>query len=318
MFAGAAQSLFLSQVWVATFCYLSQHRLVAYERIGLRSLELFRREIPSAGNCVSRRLTAVSVTTMSPSLPPEILDLIIGHLDDKPTFNACCLVSKSWVPRARRHLFAHIEFTPWGSSVRLWMEAFPVPSTSPTHYTRSLWLTQFDMADAVSLGAFTWIHQFRNIVELRVRGTAENGPTPVSLAPLHGLSPTLKLLHLFRLSAKLSELLNLICSFPLLEDLWLHFVTTKDAINTWNTLSTLPRLTGKLSLLAARQINPLIHGLLAIPSGPHFTRIVAAYPAGGSQPTNELISRCSDTLESLTVIHNASSAFHLAPMSDWC
>jgi len=50
-------------------------------------------------------------TTMSRSLPPEILDLIVDHLHDEPTaLKACCLVSKSWVPRTWNHLFALVEF----------------------------------------------------------------------------------------------------------------------------------------------------------------------------------------------------------------
>ncbi|KAF9643160.1 hypothetical protein BDM02DRAFT_3081141, partial [Thelephora ganbajun] len=44
-------------------------------------------------------------------LPPEILDYIIDLLHDKPeTLKQCCLVSKSWVSRTRKHLFADIEF----------------------------------------------------------------------------------------------------------------------------------------------------------------------------------------------------------------
>jgi hypothetical protein len=51
-------------------------------------------------------------TAMSnPDLPPEILDYIIDLLHDEPeTLKRCCLVSKSWVPRTRKHLFADIGF----------------------------------------------------------------------------------------------------------------------------------------------------------------------------------------------------------------
>ena len=44
-------------------------------------------------------------------LPPETLDYITDFLDDKPEiFNECSLVSKSWVPRARKYLPAKIMF----------------------------------------------------------------------------------------------------------------------------------------------------------------------------------------------------------------
>ncbi|KAF9642569.1 hypothetical protein BDM02DRAFT_3078319, partial [Thelephora ganbajun] len=44
-------------------------------------------------------------------LPPEIFDYIVDFLHDTPeTLKQCCLVSKSWVPRTRKYLFADIEF----------------------------------------------------------------------------------------------------------------------------------------------------------------------------------------------------------------
>ncbi|KAF9642961.1 hypothetical protein BDM02DRAFT_3104213, partial [Thelephora ganbajun] len=57
----------------------------------------------------------MSQTTMSnphkPHLPPEILDYIVDFLYNEPeTLKQCCLVSKSWVPRTRKHLFADINF----------------------------------------------------------------------------------------------------------------------------------------------------------------------------------------------------------------
>ena len=53
---------------------------------------------------------------MSISLPPEIFDLIVEHLrEERTTLKVCCVVAKSWVPRARRHLFTRVEFRPIGS-----------------------------------------------------------------------------------------------------------------------------------------------------------------------------------------------------------
>ena len=58
---------------------------------------------------------------MSPSLPSEILDLIFDHVrDEQPTLKACCVISKLWMQRARRHLFARIEFHASRSQVELW------------------------------------------------------------------------------------------------------------------------------------------------------------------------------------------------------
>ena len=43
------------------------------------------------------RPVPVETTMSTPSLPPEILDLIVGHLCDKTALKTCCIVSKSWV-----------------------------------------------------------------------------------------------------------------------------------------------------------------------------------------------------------------------------
>ena len=64
-------------------------------------------------------------------LPPEILDSVIDLLHDEPeTLKQCFLVSKSWVPRTRRHLFAYIKFRS-ASDLRSWKKAFPDVADSP-------------------------------------------------------------------------------------------------------------------------------------------------------------------------------------------
>ena len=74
----------------------------------------------------------------NPYLPSEILDHIADFLHDEPeTLEVCCLVSKSWVPRTRRHLFTNIEFHSV-NAIDLWKETFPDPSNSPAYHTRTL------------------------------------------------------------------------------------------------------------------------------------------------------------------------------------
>ena len=47
----------------------------------------------------------------SPYLPAELLDYIVDHLHDtKDALKSCGLLSKSWIPRTRRRLFANILF----------------------------------------------------------------------------------------------------------------------------------------------------------------------------------------------------------------
>ena len=90
---------------------------------------------------------------MRPRFPPEISDYIVdiihGNRDEK-TLKQCCLVSKSWVPRTRKHLFAAIKFR--GPAYwEMWKEIFRDPINSPACYTRSLsFVAKKDVPDVVA------------------------------------------------------------------------------------------------------------------------------------------------------------------------
>jgi len=91
-------------------------------------------------------------------LPPEILDCIVDHLHDEPeTLKQCCLVSKSWVPRSRKHLFANILFYT-RRHPRAWKEAFPDLSRSPVHYTHTLAIDPLKTFAMVNAGEDAWAH----------------------------------------------------------------------------------------------------------------------------------------------------------------
>lgn len=119
-----------------------------------------RDAVPSAEPLVAK-------TTVLPSLAPEILDLVVDHLRDEPTtLKACCLISRSWVPRARQHLFAEIRFGLAGfRGIGSWMVAFPDPSGLPARYACRLGISDFDAATLMSAGALTWFRHFHNAIE---------------------------------------------------------------------------------------------------------------------------------------------------------
>ena len=183
---------------------------------------------------------------MSLPLPPEILDLIVDHLHDEPTtLRACCLVSKSWIPRTRRHLFARVEFRS-SRLFKLWMKAFPDSSNSPAHYTRSLDLAHF--SDATS-----------------------------------------------------PQVLDFICSFPLLEDLTLLFSLYDDFNDDdeWDVPPTAPKFTGSLYVDGSNRY--IARKLLHLPSGLHFSKVTVLSDFGFIDVANELVSGCSGTLEFLVL-----------------
>jgi hypothetical protein len=240
---------------------------------------------------------------MSSSLPPEILDLITDHLRDKPTtLKACCLVSKSWIQRTRKHLFACVKFHPTDSPIELWKKTFPDPPNSPACHTRHLSIYDLSVVTAADADAGGWIRTFHNVEHLHLECLSMEHQA--SLVPFHGLPLTLKSLSLRAIS---SEVLDLICSFPLLEDLRLSSPRCRSG--AWNTPPTSPKLTGSLDLRAIWGIRPVIHRLLDLPDGLHFARVMVMCRTEDAKLTTDLVSRCSDTLEYLEVSYYAPGAF---------
>ena len=240
---------------------------------------------------------------MPPSLPPEILDLIVDFLHDElGALKACCLVSKSWVHRIREHIFADVELS-WESHIKLWKKTFPDLSNSPARYTRNL--TIYTSQSLTSAG---WIRAFSGLVRLEV-DVISCGNDEKILVPLRGLSPTLKSLHLYYGSSALfSEIFGLVCSFPLLEDLTLLSLGN-NKIDVWDIPSTSPKLTGCLDLNTADGMRPTLRRLLELPGGLRFSKIVITCFDEDVEPVMDLVSECSDTLESLSMTYHNIGAF---------
>lgn len=239
---------------------------------------------------------------MSSSLPPEILDLIVDHLHDEPaTLKTCCIVSKSWVRRTRKHLFADIEFHASKSHFELWMETFPDPSNSPAHHTRALSICGTPLATPAYVGVGDWIRSFRNIVRLRLEHQDQ-----ASLVPFYGLSPTVRSLHL---TYTAPEIFPFVCSFPHLEDLALVGLRHAGDLDRWSAPLTSPRLTGSLGLWVFGSARPVIRRLLELPGGPRFSKITVLSFHEDAESVTDLVSKCSDTLESLAVVYLPLGAF---------
>ena len=155
---------------------------------------------------------------MSRSLPPELLDLIVCYLRDEPAaLKACCIVSKSWVSRTRKYLFAHIQFRSPKYTIELWKQTFPDPSNSLAHYTRSISFLEPDSAALVNPDVIGWIRSFHRVEDLLLKFSGCDNHE--SLAQLHGLSSALRSLYLIHFVIPLSKIFNFISSFPPLEDL---------------------------------------------------------------------------------------------------
>ena len=246
-------------------------------------------------------------TTMACSLPSEILDLIVDHLrDERTTLKACCVTSKSWVPRARKHLFARIQFHARERPIESWIQAFPDPSNSLAHHPRTLSFGRQDASTLVNPDIGRWIRAFHRVESLHM-DTLGWDDYRVSFVQLHRFSPILKSLTLIHSSVSLSEVFSLICSFPLLEDLVLLTIGPKNETDRWNPPPTSPKFTG--SLMISGGIHPVTCRLCDLPGGLRFSKITLSYTNEVTTSVTDLVSRCSDTLESLTISRRASGAF---------
>ena len=257
-------------------------------------------------------------TASIPSLPNEILDHIVDFLHDKPdVLKLCCLVSKSWVPRSRTHFFPQqVEFKSPADLKKL-KEVFQAPKNSPGSYVRSV---SFYHVDQLTDADVAWVRSFEHVVRLDV--FISFGPN-VSFTPVHNLSPTLKSLSVGWDDLPLEQVFDLICSFPLLEDLHVFGAGCVRGEGAVSKTLCLPPLIGTLLLQTTEA--GFARKLLELPGLLRFREIVLK-PNTGSEfgGVNDLVGRCSDTLECIDLawcIHGKSYTFslhhRLRPVSDW-
>ena len=251
-------------------------------------------------------------------LPAEILDHVVDHLHDtQGALRNCCLVSKSWVSRTRKHLFADIKFYP--KSLQSWKETFPDPSTSPARYAKKLHIVHPQVVTAADAELGGWIRGFSRVVHFKV-GSSIYDLSKLSFAPFHGFSPVIKSLSVVISAFPASWIFNLILSFPLLEDLslFVHDNRPGDGFGVDEMPIIQPSsprvLTGSLDLrVLGRGIGPFTCRLLSLPGGIHFRKLSWTWSREEElSPIMGLVEACSHTLETLNVTCN------LAGRPIWC
>ena len=127
--------------------------------------------------------------------------------------------------------------------------------------------------------------------------------------PFHGLSPIIKSLRLDFIYLP-SKALDLIISFPLLEDL---AVTAFNEVATHNSdssdgppivvhSSSLPMFTGSLKLSLGGGMQAIARRLLSLPGGLHFRKLTFEWSHKEDPPlATAFVEECSRTLESLDI-----------------
>ena len=246
-------------------------------------------------------------------LPLEILDHIVDFLhDNREPLSQCCLVSKSWIPRVRKHIFAVVKFRTL-DDIDTWKKTFPDPSNSPAQYTRTLSITCFEVVTAVDIAEGGWIPTFSRVVSLDLHVGLKPIAVPmrISFAPFYKLSPTLKSLNVTSFLLPLSQVLNLVHSLSLLEDLALVGTGTVIDDNECDgppavvSSSIQPKLTGTLDIFLFGGVAVALRPLLHPPNGVHLRAIKLSWckDVEDLRCLVELVVACSGTLESLYVAY---------------
>jgi hypothetical protein len=244
-------------------------------------------------------------------LPAEILDHIVDHLHDtKTALSNCSLVSKSWIPRTRKHLFADIGFQV-ALRMRSWKKTFPDSATSPARYTKTLYIGDHVLtAGDAEVGSL--LRDFSCVVHLEVGDHGSGFDTSkVSFAPFCGFSPILKSFRVITSDVPSSRIFNLILSFPLLEDLDI-FVSAgntngsgEDEIPTAIQPSSSPRFTGSFELYLRLGMGPFARRLISLPGGIHFRKLTLTWLCEEDLlAMTALVEACAHTLESLDIRPN--------------
>ena len=247
-------------------------------------------------------------------LPPEILDHTVDFLYTNPkALKECCLVSKSWIPRTRKHLFAKITFyTEW--RLESWRRTFPDPSTSPGYYTKFLSIGCPYAVTAADAEPGGWIRGFSRATHLGVDNDMIIADELTTfLIPFHGFSPSLTSLHVDFTSLPSSRTFDLILSFPLLEDLKVvaYFASIDngddpDGLPTLVQPSSPPKFTGSLELYMRGGAELIARRLCSLSNGIHFRKLVITWNHEQDiSMTMALVERCSHTLESIQVTCDA-------------
>ena len=243
----------------------------------------------------------------NPRLPAELLDHIVDHLrDTKPALRNCCLVSKSWIPRTRKHLFADITFAT-EEDIQSWKETFSDPSTSPARYAEALLVRCPHVVTVADGEPGGWITGFSRVVRLEVVSQTANS---TAFVPFYGFSPTIKSLIVFLFDHPSSQIFNLALSFPLLEDLtvtvchWAsdHNDDDSDGLPATVKPSNLPAFNGSLDLYVRGGMGHVAHRLLSLPGGIHFRKFTLRwFQEEDVLLTTALVEKCSRTLEHLNI-----------------
>jgi len=247
----------------------------------------------------TRPLTSAKTeTAVIPRIPREIIDGILDYLATDSysavTFlRSCSLVSKSWVPPCRRHLFRFVTFDL--RNVDRWLEAFPRPEESPAHHIREL-CVRFGGRDCIPEGFFEVTPLFKNVEKLTLMGLRG---LPLRVPSLWKLPPSVTSLTIKTNAFTLVEVRDLLALLPDLNGLSLTGYLAAGGVPVGIGTVLRGRFGGRLRILKGPAHEGITKMLLEIPTGLRFTEMEIRCKCKFLLSTVKLAEACGETLVKL-------------------
>jgi len=238
-------------------------------------------------------------------IPQEILDEILDYLaadSDLSSLRSYSLVSRSWVPSCRRHLFHTIHFNS-RKAVLSWGEAFPVPEGSPARHVRDLYFSTGD-SFYETLSAYTpW---FTNVERVTLLRDGRWIPTFWRL-PQSVTSLTIK-----TDTSNLVQIRDIMVQLPNLDDLSLSGALVPVDNRSLPRIGTAlgGRFGGRLQLTNGYADEDTVNMLLEVPTGLRFTEVEVFCRHKRLLSTVSLADACCNTLVKLSYTVSSYCRFH--------
>ena len=151
---------------------------------------------------------------------------------------------------------------------------FPDPPNSPGYHTHTLTVCKFELVQAGH-----WVQAFSRVARLNLDVSPTLNPNlGIFLAPFHNFSSALKSLRVEFRIYQYSQVFDLVCSFPLLEDLALvHLTHGSDGGPQTDVPSVSPAFTGSLELALAGGMETIARRSLDLPEGLRFRQFAFSW-----------------------------------------
>ena len=245
--------------------------------------------------------TPTPTETKAVILPQDIIDEILDYLatgSDLGSLRSCALVSRSWVPSCRRHLFHVVHFTP--VNIDRWLKTFPVPEDSPAHHVRDL---RFSIGgDVGAHKRFSeYTPRFTNVDSITLLGYG--GFQQLWILPFGRLPQSVTSLTVDTDGFTPSQVQGVMAQLPNLNDLsisgHLIIVDAEDILQGRGAVLR-GRFGGRLRFSGHHTCLGVVDMLLEVPTGLHFTEMSIFTPHDCLLHTVRLAEACGKTLVKLT------------------